>query len=74
MVDASRQLPSPEAQAWSINLAEVGGPVTVVCRREEAEAREALVHHLVGIGAVANTCAAERIVAGAPITSVAVVW
>lgn len=74
MVDSERQVPTPSASAWSIDLAAIGGPTFIVHRREEGEARAALVGHLVEIGAVANTIKAERIVAAAPISSVAVIW
>jgi len=74
MVDTGRQLPSPSASAWSIDLAAIDGPVFIVGRLAEQDARAVLVLHLVEIGAVANTIAAERVVANAPITSVSVVW
>lgn len=74
MVNTDRQLPAISASVWVINLAAIAGPRFVVLRREEAEARVALVAHLVEIGAIANTIAAERIVAEAEIESMAVIW
>jgi len=74
MVDNDRQLPSPSASAWWIDLSEIGGPVFIVLRLDEDEAREALVRQLVDIGAIGNTIEAERVVAAAPTESVAVVW
>lgn len=57
-----------------IDLAHVDGPRFVVCRVGEVDARQALVRHLVDIGSIPNTIAAERIVASAPAESVGVVW
>lgn len=75
MIDNPRQLPTPSAMAWRIDLAGVGAPMFVVMRTTEAEAREALATHLVAIGSpLANTTAAERAVNAAPADSVAVVW
>lgn len=74
MVDSDRQVPTPSASAWSIDLEAIGGPVFVVHRRDESDARAALVRHLVEIGAVADTIKAERIVRVAPISSVGVIW
>lgn len=74
MIDTRRQVPSPSASAWLIDLTAAGGPRFVVVRREEDEARDALVAHLVEIGSIPNTIAAERLVGRAPIESVAVTW
>lgn len=74
MVDEPRQVPALSASAWSIDLAPIGGPVFIVLRRNETEARTALVTHLVEIGSIPNTVEAERAVAAAPIDSVGVVW
>lgn len=74
MVDDERQLPSSSATGWSIDLEAVGGPRFVVLRLNESDARDALARYLVDIGAIANTIEAERVVGGAQIESVAVVW
>jgi hypothetical protein len=74
MVDEPRQVPALSASAWSIDLVPVGGPSFIVLRRDEAEARTALVEHLVEIGSIPDTIKAERMVAAAPIESVGVVW
>ena len=74
MIDTDSQVPTPSASAWSIDLGAIGGPVFIVHRRGEGEARAALVYHLVEIGAVGDTIKAERLVAAAPISSVGVVW
>jgi hypothetical protein len=74
MIDTSRQVPSVAAAGWSIDLTAIGGPVLVVLRLSEREARQALVRHLVDIGSIPNTIEAERIVAVAPVESVGVVW
>lgn len=57
-----------------IDLAHFDGPRFVVCHVGEDDARQALVRHLVDIGSIPNTIAAERIVASAPAESVGVVW
>ena len=74
MVDMSRQVPSPAASAWSIDLTRIGGPLFIVLRMGDDDARAALVRHLVDIGSISNTIEAERVVAAAPIESVGVVW
>lgn len=74
MIDTDRQVPTPSASAWSIDLAAISGPLFVVHRRDESEARAALVRHLVEIGTIPDTIKAERIVGAAPISSVGVVW
>jgi hypothetical protein len=74
MVDNDSQVPAPSASAWSIDLEAIEGPVFIVHRRDERDARAALVRHLVEIGSVADTIKAERIVAASPISSVGVVW
>jgi hypothetical protein len=74
MVDTGRQVPSPSASAWLIDLSHVDGPQFVVFRLSEIEARQAVVGHVVENGAIANTIAAERLVAAAPASQVGVVW
>lgn len=75
MIDTNRQVPSPSASAWRIDLAGIGGPIFIVMRRSEGEAREALAHHLVEIGSpLTPTIAAERAANAVPAGSVAVVW
>lgn len=74
MVDSDRQVSTPSACAWLIDLSAIGGPVFVVHRLDQSEARAALVRHLVDIGAIPNTIKAERLVGAAPISSVGVVW
>lgn len=74
MVDTDRQLPSLSASAWSIDLAASGGPVFVVHRLGKADARAALIAHLVEIGSFPSEAGAEAIVAEAPAESVAVIW
>ncbi|HXV05731.1 MAG TPA: hypothetical protein VFP23_07525 [Solirubrobacterales bacterium] len=74
MTDTSRQVPSPSAAAWLVDLAVADGPSFVVMRLNEAAAREALVAHLVEIDAVADEVAAKDLVGAAPVESVGVVW
>lgn len=73
MVDLERQVPSPAASAWLINLGHLGGPVFVVHRLAEREAPEAPVEHLVAIGSRSPE-EAEEIVGAAEAQSVAVIW
>lgn len=74
MVDARGQLPSPSASAWLIDLTEDGGPVFIVLRLDESRARNALARYLVDIGASRHTSDAERAVASARCSPVAVIW
>ena len=74
MIDTDRQLASPSATAWSIDLSAIGGPVFIALRLNPDAAREALVTHLVEIGSIPNTIEAERLVGRAPIRHVGVVW
>lgn len=74
MVNSDRQLPTPSASAWSLDLSEIGGLVFIVLRVSEREARQALACHLVEIGSIPNTIEAERVVAAAPAESIGVVW
>jgi hypothetical protein len=60
MVDTGRQLPSPSALAWAIDLADAERPTCVVVGLSETEARQVLAAHLVKTGAAANTITAER--------------
>jgi len=46
MIDADRQVPTPTAEAWLIDLAVLGGPKFVVLARSSEEARRRLVEHL----------------------------
>ncbi len=69
-----RQVPSPSAHAVLLDLAAAGGPRYVVLRVDEQAAREALVAHLVDIGAVSTRSEAEAFVTGAGLETVAVVW
>jgi hypothetical protein len=74
MIDTNRQLASPSATAWSIDLEAVGGPEFVVLRLDPDAAREALAKHLVEIGSIPNAIEAGRIVGAAPARHVGVVW
>jgi hypothetical protein len=74
MVDMSRQVPTPSAAAWRLDAAALGGPSFIVMRLDEDEAREALAVHLVEIGNVSHTIAAERLVRTLPAESASVIW
>lgn len=76
MIDTICQvaLPPPSATAWVIDLREVDGPLFVVFRLTEDEARQALAHHLTEIGAFIQRAEAEQAVNGADTTSIGVIW
>ena len=50
MIDTDCQLPSPAADAWSIDLTGLGGPRYVVLTTSEQHARERLAQHLAELG------------------------
>jgi len=74
MIDTSRQLPAPAADAWSIDLTAPGGPVFVVLTTSEQHARERLVEHLVALGKIEDIAAGAVLLAGIPTERVAVIW
>jgi hypothetical protein len=74
MIDTSRQLPAPTADAWSIDLTALGGPLFVVLTTSEAHARERLVEHLVELGKVEDIGAGTMLLAEIPAERVAVIW
>ncbi len=71
MIDADRQVPTPTAEAWLIDLAVLGGPKFVVLARSSEEARRRLVEHLREIGAPA---AGQQHAAAANVERVSVIW
>lgn len=74
MVDQPRQVPSPSASAWLIDLRAAEGPAFVVLRVREDEAADRLVEHLIDIGAVIGEAEAAALISGVEPISVAVVW
>lgn len=74
MVDTKRQVPPPSAHAWSVDLADVGGPTFTVLRTSADEAREAVVAYLVEIGSGLTWIAATDVVSRAAVSEVSVVW
>ena len=74
MVDTTRQVPAPSAQAWSVDLAPAGGPTFTVMRRSADDAREAVVAYLIDIGSGLTGAAATELVRRATVTEVPVVW
>lgn len=74
MVDRARQVPSPSAHAWRLDLSEIGGPSFIVMRLDETEARRALVEHLVEIGKFPGVTEADRALRPLCGESVAVIW
>jgi hypothetical protein len=69
-----RQVPTPSASAWLVDLSELRGPVFCVLRASQEEAREALIAHLLEIGQFDTREEAVEVVADAPTESVGVVW
>lgn len=74
MVDTSRQVPAPSAQAWSVDLKSVGGPTFTVLRTSADEARDAVVAYLMDIGSGLTQAAATALVERATVAEVSVVW
>lgn len=74
MVDTTRQVPAPSAQAWSVDLTSVGAPTFTVMRTSAPEAREAVVAYLMDIGSGLTREAATAVVGRATVTEVSVVW
>lgn len=73
-VYVSRQVPTPSAAAWLLDLTASDGPMLVVLRREQCEARAAAVGHLLDAGIVGGVAEAREIVARATSELVAVTW
>jgi hypothetical protein len=73
-VYVSRQVPTPCAAAWLLDLTASDGPMLVVLRREQCEARAAAVGHLLDAGIVVGVAEAREIVARASAQLVAVTW
>lgn len=69
-----RQVPSPSASAWLLDLAEVDGPRYIVLRLDDGTARQALREHLLDIGAVSSEEEAGALVDHAASTPAAVIW
>ncbi len=74
MVDTTRQVPPPSAQAWSVDLGPVSGPTFTVMCRSAVQAREAVVAYLVEIGSGLTWLAATELVDRATVTEVSVIW
>jgi hypothetical protein len=74
MVDERRQVPAPSATGWLFDLTDARGPIFAVLRGSKAEARAALVIHLVDTGAVAELNDAAQLLVDARHDAVAVVW
>jgi len=60
--------------AYLVDLSAARGPRFVVLRTDDAQARDALVAHLVDVGAVSDEHDARELVADAPVEPVGVVW
>lgn len=73
-VDVFGQVPIPSGAAWLLDLTASDGPVLVVLRREQCEARAVAVGHLLDAGIVVGVVEAREIVARATPQLVAVTW
>lgn len=69
-----RQVPAPSAAGWLFDLTTSRGPLFVVLRVTEDDARQALSEHLVDIGAVADHGEADQLIDGQAPAMVGVVW
>jgi len=68
------QLPPPPAAGWLLDLGDVRGPRCVVLRRDEAQARAALVEQLLVSGVVDGVEDGAELIAEAIIEPVEVIW
>jgi hypothetical protein len=74
MIDTTCQVPVPSADAWSLDLASLGGPRLVVLRLDEHDARSRLVEHLIWLGKAEDDAEGQRLIAGVRTDRVAVIW
>ncbi len=74
MIDTTCQLPTPTADAWSIDLTALGGPRYVVLTTSEPHARERLAQHLAELGKAETVAAGTLLIAEIPAERVAVIW
>lgn len=74
MIYTSRQVPAPSAAGWLFDLTRARGPVFVVLRVTEDDARQALSEHLLDIGAVTDPGEADELIDGQAPIMVGVVW
>ena len=74
MIDTDCQLPSPTADAWSIDLTGLGGPRYVVLTTSELHARERLAQHLAELGKAETVAAGKTLIGEIPAERVAVIW
>jgi hypothetical protein len=71
---AMRQVPTPSAAAWLLDLTASDGPMLVVLRREQCEARAAAVGHLLDAWVAIDDGHARAMVAAVEPQLVAVTW
>lgn len=74
VIDTSRQLPAPSADAWSIDLTAFDGPRYVVLACSEQHARQRLAQHLAELGKIEDIGAGTVLIAEIPVERVAVIW
>jgi len=75
MIDTTCQVvPIPSADAWSLDLASLGGPRFVVLRLNKRDASRRLAEHLTWLGKAENDAEGLRLIAGIRAERVAVIW
>jgi hypothetical protein len=74
MIDTNRQVPSPAADAWSIDLTPLGGPRYVILTTSEQHARERLAQHLAELGKAETVGSGTNMIADIQAERVAVIW
>jgi hypothetical protein len=74
MIDTTRQVPVPSADAWSLDLASLGGPRYVVLRLNERDASQLLAEHLTWLGKAEDDAEALQLIGGITSERVAVIW
>ena len=74
MIDTSRQLSAPSAQAWSIDLSPLGGPQFIVLAASERHARQRLIEHLEELGKLTGNERDHSVIYELPAEWVPVIW
>jgi len=68
------QVPAQPTTAWLLDLTAARGPRVVVLRRDEAQARAALVEQLIAMGTVSAAREAEDLLTDVVGEPVGVIW
>lgn len=73
-ITLARQVPSPSASGWLIDMRSAGGPQFVVLRTAAEASLASLRVHLIEIGAVATPRDADQLLREARVEPIGVVW